>query len=96
MGMVEILLPIIGFMATGFAVSSAVPQIRKALKTRDTDDLSIRFIIVLIVGLSLWVVYGIGKNDFVIIIGNLTAVILNSYLLTLKIKYSKKPLEEEG
>ncbi len=83
-------------MATGFAVSSAVPQIRKALKTRDTDDLSIRFIIVLIVGLSLWVVYGIGKNDFVIIIGNLTAVILNSYLLTLKIKYSKKPLEEEG
>ena len=83
-------------MATGFAVSSAVPQIRKALKTKDTDDLSIRFVIVLIVGLSLWVVYGIGKNDFVIIIGNSTAVALNSYLLLLKIKYSKKPLEEEG
>ncbi|MBA3977962.1 MAG: hypothetical protein H0X50_07215 [Nitrosopumilus sp.] len=94
--MVDFLLPIIGFMATGFAVSSAVPQIRKALKTKDTDDLSIRFVIVLIVGLSLWVVYGIGKNDFVIIIGNSTAVALNSYLLLLKIKYSKRPLEEEG
>jgi MtN3 and saliva related transmembrane protein len=94
--MVDFLLPIIGFMATGFAVSSAIPQIRKALKTKDTDDLSIRFIIVLIVGLSLWVVYGIGKSDFVIIMGNSTAVALNSYLLLLKIKYSKKPLEEEG
>ena len=94
--MVDFLLPIIGFMATGFAVSSAVPQIRKALRTKKSDDLSIRFIIVLIVGLSLWVVYGIGKNDFVIIIGNSTAVALNSYLLFLKIKYSKLPLEEEG
>ncbi len=83
-------------MATGFAVSSAVPQIRKALRTKKSDDLSIRFIIVLIVGLSLWVVYGIGKNDFVIMIGNSTAVALNSYLLFLKIKYSKHPLEEEG
>jgi len=44
----------------------------------------------------LWVVYGIGKNDFVIIIGNSTTVALNSYLLFLKVKYSKNPLEEEG
>ena len=55
-----------------------------------------RLIIVLIVGLSLWIVYGVGKNDIVIIIGNLTAVSLNTYLLFLKIKYSKKPLEEES
>jgi MtN3 and saliva related transmembrane protein len=94
--MVDVLLPIIGFMATGFAVTSTVPQIRKALRTKDTNDLSIRFIIVLIVGLSLWVVYGLGKNDVVLIIGNLTAVALNTYLLFLKIKYSKKPLEEES
>ena len=86
---------IIGFMATGFAVTSTVPQIRKALRTKDTNDLSIRFIIVLIIGLSLWVVYGIGKEDIVLIIGNSIAVSLNTYLLFLKIKYSKNPLEEE-
>jgi MtN3 and saliva related transmembrane protein len=94
--MVDFLLPMIGFMATGFAVSSTVPQIRKALRTRKSDDLSIRFIIVLIVGLSLWVVYGIGKNDIVLIIGNSAAVALNAYLLFLKIKYSRNPLAEEG
>ena len=93
--MVGFLLPIIGFIATGFAVSSTVPQIRKALRTRKSDDVSIRFIIVLIIGLSFWVMYGIGKNDIVLIIGNSIAVALNTFMLLLKIKYSKSPLSEE-
>jgi MtN3 and saliva related transmembrane protein len=92
--MVDFLWPIIGFMATGFAVSSTVPQIRKALRTKESDDVSIRFIIVLIIGLSLWVVYGIGKNDIVLIIGNSLAVALNTFMLFLKIKYSRNPLDE--
>ncbi len=91
----DFLLPIIGFIATGFAVSSTVPQIRKALRTRKSDDVSIRFIIVLIIGLSFWVMYGIGKNDIVLIIGNSIAVALNTFMLFLKIKYSKNPLSEE-
>ena len=94
--MVDFLFPIIGFMATGFSVSSAVPQIRKALRTKKSDDVSIRFIIVLIIGLSLWVVYGIGKNDIVLIMGNFIAVALNTFMLFLKIKYSKNPLDEES
>jgi MtN3 and saliva related transmembrane protein len=93
--MVDFLLPIIGFAATCFAVSSTIPQIGKALKTKKSDDVSIRFIIVLIIGLLLWVVYGIGKNDIVLIIGNSTAVALNTFMLYLKVKYSKKPLSEE-
>jgi MtN3 and saliva related transmembrane protein len=93
--MVDFLWPIIGFMATGFAVSSTIPQIRKALRTKKSDDVSIRFIIVLIIGLSLWVVYGMGRNDIVIIIGNSIAVALNIFMLFLKIKYSRNPLDEE-
>jgi MtN3 and saliva related transmembrane protein len=93
--MVDFLLPIIGFAATCFAVSSTVPQIRKALKTKRSDDVSIRFIIVLIIGLSLWVVYGYGKNDIVLIIGNSAAVALNTFMLYLKAKYSRNPLNEE-
>ena len=93
--MVDFLLPIIGFAATSFAVSSTVPQIGKALKTKRSEDVSIRFIIVLIIGLLLWVVYGIGKNDIVLIIGNSTAVALNTFMLYLKIKYSRNTLSEE-
>jgi MtN3 and saliva related transmembrane protein len=89
------ILPAIGFVATGFAVSSTVPQISKALRTKKSDDISLRFIVVLIIGLSFWVIYGIGKKDVVLIIGNSIAVILNTILLILKIKYSRDPLRGE-
>ena len=89
------ILPAIGFVATGFAVSSTVPQISKALRTKKSDDISLRFIVVLIIGLSFWVIYGVGKKDIVLIIGNSIAVILNIFLLILKIKYSQYPLRGE-
>jgi MtN3 and saliva related transmembrane protein len=84
-----ILMPAIGFLASGFAVSSTFPQISKALRTKKSDDISLRFIVVLIIGLSFWVIYGVGKSDVVLIIGNSIGVILNSILLFLKIKYSR-------
>ena len=94
--MMDFLLYIIGFMATAFAVSSTVPQIRKALRIKKSDDVSIRFILLLIAGLLLWVIYGIGKHDIVIIIGNAIAVALNTFMLILKIIYSRNPLDEEN
>ena len=92
--MVDTLLTFIGLLATAFSVTSTLPQIRKASKTRDTEDVSIRFLAVLIVGLFLWAMYGLGKADNVIIIGNTIGVILNICMLVLKIMYSRKPLEE--
>jgi MtN3 and saliva related transmembrane protein len=79
-------------MATVFAVSSSIPQIIKALKTRKTDDVSIWLVVVLIIGLSLWVIYGIGINDLLISIANSIAVAINTFLLILKIKYSRDPI----
>jgi MtN3 and saliva related transmembrane protein len=93
--MAVLLITLIGLLSTAFTVASTVPQIKKALKTKDTDDVSIRFLIVLIVGLSLWVVYGIGRVDIVIVIGNSIGASLNIWMLILKIKYSREPLVEE-
>ena len=93
--MTDILLTLIGLMATAFTVASTTPQIKKALKTKDTEDVSIRFLVVLIVGLFLWTIYGIGRADIIIVIGNSIGVSLNIWMLVLKIKYSREPLEEE-
>jgi MtN3 and saliva related transmembrane protein len=57
------------------------------------DDVSALLIMALIVGLSLWVVYGVAKSDIVIIGGNSVGVILNTMLLLLKIKYSREPMD---
>ncbi len=90
--MVDFLIYGIGIMATIFAVSSTLPQILKALKSKKTDDISIWLVVVLITGLGLWVFYGVAKNDIVLIGGNSIAVLLNCIMLFLKIKYSKNPL----
>ena len=93
--MAELLITFVGLLATVFTVASTVPQIKKALNTKDTEDVSIRFLLVLITGLSLWVIYGIGKSDIVIVIGNSIGVSLNIFMLVLKVKYSREPLEEQ-
>jgi MtN3 and saliva related transmembrane protein len=93
--MVDLLITFIGLLATAFTVASTLPQIRKAIKTKDTEDVSIRFLLVLIGGLFLWVVYGIGRSDIVIVIGNFIGMSLNIYMLVLKVRYSREPLKEE-
>jgi uncharacterized protein with PQ loop repeat len=49
-------------------------------------------ILSLIVGLALWVLYGIIKADIVIAGGNSVGVFLNTILLLQKIKYSRNPI----
>jgi MtN3 and saliva related transmembrane protein len=79
---------LIGMSATLFSLWSTVPQIRKSLRTKKTDDVSKWLIISLITGLSLWVFYGIMKGDIIITIANAIGVTLNLILLVLKLKYA--------
>ena len=90
--MFNFLIPLIGILATIFAVSSTVPQIIKGMKTKKMDDVSVWLIMALIAGLSLWVTYGIAKHDAVIVGGNSIGVWLNVILLLLKMKYSRNPI----
>ena len=90
MTMYEYIIFVIGISATFFSLWSTVPQIKKSLKTKKTDDVSKWLIISLIVGLSLWVLYGIVKGDIVIAVANAIGVTLNVILLFLKLKYSSK------
>ena len=80
--MFNFLIALIGIFATLFAVI-------KGIKTKKMDDVSLWLIMVLIVGLSLWVIYGIAMNDIVIAGGNAVGVSLNVIFLLLKIKYSR-------
>ena len=84
----EYLIFVIGILATFFTLWSTMPQIRKSLRTKKTDDVSKWLIISLIAGLSLWVAYGVMKGDMIIICANSIGVSLNVFLLILKLKYS--------
>ena len=84
----EYLIFVIGISATFFTLWSTVPQIRKSLRTKKTDDVSKWLIISLITGLSLWVLYGVMKGDMIITGANSIGVSLNVFLLILKLKFS--------
>lgn len=79
----------VGILATFLTLWSTVPQIKKVLKTREADDVSKWLILSLIIGLSLWSLYGYLRQDVVIMIANAIGVSLNICLLYLKWKYSK-------
>jgi MtN3 and saliva related transmembrane protein len=65
-----------------------LPQVYKAWKTKSVGDLSIWMILILLANVSTWLVYGLVKNDFAIIIAN--SIILALSLLMLLFKFSFK------
>ncbi|MFC7525582.1 SemiSWEET transporter [Parapedobacter sp. GCM10030251] len=72
---------IIGIAAGTFTSAAMLPQLIKVLKTRETADLSVVTIIVLITGVGLWVYYGILQKEMPIILSNSFSVLVNSILL---------------
>ena len=61
-----------------------MPQVYKAWQTKRTKDISAPTFIVLLMGISLWTVYGVLKSDIVIILANLTTAVLAMAILFLK------------
>lgn len=84
------MIKILGLLAGFLTTVSFLPQVIKSLKTRHMDDFNIWFLILMIVGLSLWTVYGFMIKQLPIIIANIATISLNLILLALKIKYQKQ------
>jgi MtN3 and saliva related transmembrane protein len=77
---------LIGFLAAFCTTVSYVPQVRKCWQTRSTGDLSLKMILLLSGGISLWVVYGILREDTVIIVANSVSLLFLANLLAFKLK----------
>ena len=80
---------IIGTIAGILVMSSSIPQIMKAYKTKKMSDLSIHLMSLIASGLFLWVIYGFIKSDPVIIGTNASRSCLNVSLLVMKLRYDK-------
>lgn len=83
-------LTILGSVASTLVSASFIPQIVKGYKTKKLTDVSYLLMIMITIGMSLWIIYGIEKQDPVIIGANITTITLNMILLGLKIRYSNK------
>ena len=76
---------VIGLAAAVCTTAANVPQLKKAWTTGQTDDLSLKTLLLFGCGLVLWVVYGVLKEDVVIVLANGISLALLAALLYLKV-----------
>lgn len=75
---------------TAGAVTSVgfIPQIIRGYRTKKLDDISYWMPLVLACGMTLWLVYGVLRNDVAIMIANSFGVSCNFLLILMKKRYT--------
>ena len=84
---------IFGYFAAILTTSAFLPQLIKTLKTKKAEDVSLTTLIMFIVGVLSWIIYGYKISSIPILIANLITLILNLLILISKIYFSKKENE---
>ena len=74
-------------MCTGI---SMLPQLLKTYKEKKAGDISYAMLGILMLGLGLWVWYGLVKEDWIIIISNSFSLLINLNIVILSWIYKKK------
>lgn len=81
------LVDIIGFVAGASTALAFLPQVIKIWETKHTKDLSLGLFLLFLIGIMLWLVYGVMVKSLPIIMANLVTFILVFIILVFKMKY---------
>ena len=80
---------IFGYFAAILTTAAFLPQLIKTVKTKKADDVSLTTLVMFILGVLSWVIYGYEISSTPILIANLITLILNLLILISKIHFSK-------
>jgi MtN3 and saliva related transmembrane protein len=78
---------IIGLMAGTITSITFIPQVIRIWKTRSAKDLSMVMMLLLIIGTSLWLSYGLMIRDAAIIYTNSMVLAMSMIMMFFKLKY---------
>lgn len=81
---------LIGYIAAFLTTVSFLPQVLRVVMTKQTRDISRNMYIMFFIGVLLWLVYGILKSDFPIILANIVTIFFVSIILFYKLKEEDK------
>ena len=76
---------VIGLTAAVCTTTANLPQLKKAWVTGQTDDLSLKTLLLFGSGLVLWIIYGVLQIDVVIMLANGMSLLILSAILYLKV-----------
>lgn len=77
----------LGYLAGFLTTMGLVPQIIKSYTTKKTDELSLSFLVIMAVGLTLWLVYGFLIREPALMAANTFSVAFAYTLLAMKLRY---------
>ncbi len=80
---------IIGFSAATLTMFGFLPQVIKIYRIKSVKDISLLAILQFVLGISLWIAYGVHLKNFVIILANIVTLIILLVSLVLYFKYKK-------
>jgi MtN3 and saliva related transmembrane protein len=78
---------IIGLIAATLTTACFIPQVYKVYKEKSTKDISLVMYIVFMIGLALWLWYGIEKDSISMILANSGTLLLAIAIFIAKLKY---------
>ena len=81
---------IVGFLAAFLTMFGFLPQVIKIYRTKSVKDLSLLAVLQFMLGVFLWLIYGIYLKNFVLILANSVTFLILLAALILFIKYNKK------
>ncbi|MBR0782278.1 membrane protein [Bradyrhizobium nitroreducens] len=82
-----LLIKLIGFAAATCTTVAYAPQAIKVWKTRSTGDISLGMFLVMVLGLALWLIYGLLSGDAPLIASNAVTMLLAGGILVMKLRY---------
>lgn len=77
----------VGLLAAVLTTASFLPQAIKVIKEKSTSGISLGMYSMFTSGVFLWLLYGISRNDFPVIIANAITFVFASTILIMKIRY---------
>jgi len=78
---------VIGSVAGMSTTGAFLPQVIRTWRTRSTQDISLGMFLLTAFGLFLWLVYGIARHDWPLIVTDVVSLILSVTILGLKLRY---------
>jgi len=78
---------ILGLCAGTLTTIAFLPQVLQTWRSKSVKDISLSTLITFIIGLFLWLLYGIYLQALPVIIANFVTIVLNLVILGFKLKY---------
>lgn len=80
----------LGLVAACLTTFSFVPQLAKVVRTRSAEDLLYGMFGAFSLGIVLWLVYGVLRDDVPVILANAVTLVLSVTILVLKARYDRE------